>query len=292
MQSIVSYPDRGHWGDSKYRGNHSGHLMVDLINQFKPGLVCDANEGSGTNRDVCSEMGVDYVGLDLMNGQDFTKDYILDFLPRQADLVWTHPPYADMIRYSGAVWGDSPVEGDTSLCSIDEFVTKSQIMLMNQREATRNGGHYVTLIGDLRRKGSYYSFQADFQKMMPKNELAGIVIKAQHNTLSGRNSYSGNFIPIAHEYLLIWKKKEQSFYQIAWTKALELKHEIASTWRNAIRMAMMKLGGQASLTDIYTEIEQIAGNLIAANQHWKARIRNILQKHYENVERGVWTVAA
>jgi hypothetical protein len=290
MQSIVSYPERGKWGDKNYRGNHSGHLMVDLINQFQPRLVCDANEGSGTNRDVCSEMGVDYVGLDLHNGQDFTKDFILNFLPRPADLVWTHPPYADMIRYSGHVWGDGPVEGDTSQCSIDEFLVRSQVMLMNQREATRNGGHYVSLIGDLRRKGEYYSFQSDFINMMPKNELAGVVVKAQHNTLSGRNNYAGNFIPIAHEYLLIWKKKEQSFYQVVWDKAIQLKREIASTWRNAIRIAMMKLGGQAPLPLIYAEVEKVGQSLIANNQHWKAKVRQLLQRHYQNVQRGVWAV--
>jgi hypothetical protein len=163
-------------------------------------------------------------------------------------------------------------------------------MLMNQREATRNGGHYVSLIGDLRRKGEYYSFQSDFINMMPKNELAGVVVKAQHNTLSGRNNYAGNFIPIAHEYLLIWKKKEQSFYQVVWDKAIQLKREIASTWRNAIRIAMMKLGGQAPLPLIYAEVEKVGQSLIANNQHWKAKVRQLLQRHYQNVQRGVWAV--
>lgn len=97
MQSIVSYPNRGNWGKSSYRGNHSGHLMVDLINQLNPKLVCDANEGSGTNRDVCREMGVEYIGLDLHSGHDFTRHFILDQLPRPADLVWTHPPYAVLL---------------------------------------------------------------------------------------------------------------------------------------------------------------------------------------------------
>ena len=29
--SVVSYPDRGPWGDFRYRGNCSGHLVKDLI---------------------------------------------------------------------------------------------------------------------------------------------------------------------------------------------------------------------------------------------------------------------
>lgn len=291
MESIVSYPNRGRWGDASYRGNHSGFLMVDLIDQFSPRLVCDANEGSGTNREVCLEKGVEYVGLDLKSGQDFTRDYILDFLPRPADMVWTHPPYGNIFPYSGAVWGDSPVEGDTSHCLNEEFLNRSELMLLNQRDATRSGGHYVTLIGDMRRKGEYSSFQADFIKMMPKNELAGVVIKTQHNTMSGRKKYSGkSFIPISHEYLLIWKKREQSFFQITWDKGLELKRNIASNWRNAIRMAMMKLGGQATLSQIYAEVELVAESLIKNNKNWCAKIRQTLQRHYVNVERGVWAV--
>ena len=34
MQSVVSYPDRGPWGNNKYRGNMSGYLVKDIIEQF------------------------------------------------------------------------------------------------------------------------------------------------------------------------------------------------------------------------------------------------------------------
>ena len=38
------------------------------------------------------------------------------------------------------------------------------------------------------------------------------------------------------------------------------------------------------------EIEKVAGQLIAKNENWKAKIRQTLQKHYTNVERGVWAL--
>lgn len=28
--SILSFPERGHWGDAKWRGNCSGHVYKDL----------------------------------------------------------------------------------------------------------------------------------------------------------------------------------------------------------------------------------------------------------------------
>ncbi len=34
MESVVSYIDRGKYGDSTYRGNCSGFVIKDLIKQF------------------------------------------------------------------------------------------------------------------------------------------------------------------------------------------------------------------------------------------------------------------
>jgi len=295
MKSIMSFPDRGHWGKSNWRGNTSGHIIREMIEHFKPSLFVDACEGSGTSGDVCREMGVEYVGLDLHKGQDFTKDYILDFLPREADICFTHPPYHSMIEYSGKVYGNCALDGDTSRCaSPEEFIAKSQVMLLNQREATRNGGYYATLIGDHRGgtlgKGNFRSYQADFIQMMPKDELLSVAIKLQHNCLSDNRQYSGAFVPIMHEYLLIWKKRSKTLCAISLDIASELQRRVATTWRNAIRVVMMKLK-QASLQDIYREVEMVAGHLIANNPNYKAKIRQLLQKHYTNVERGVWAAA-
>lgn len=289
MQSVVSYPDRGKWGKSNWRGNTSGHIIVDLIDHFKPQLFVDVCEGGGTSRDVCHDMGVQYVGLDLHKGNDFTRDFVLSQLPRPADICFSHPPYANMIQYSGSVWGDGPIDGDTSLCEVDEFLEKSQVMLLNQREATREGGIYTTLIGDMRKNGDYRSFQADFIQMMPKNELLNVVIKMQHNMMSNKTHYSGSrFIPIIHEYLLIWKKTAKPLFAVTWDKAKEIKRQIAATWRSAIRIALMRLGGRATLKEIYAEVEQIAQNLIKNNNNWQAKVRQQLQYHFTSVERGVW----
>lgn len=294
MKSVMSFEERGKWGDAKWRGNTSGHVIREMIEHFKPRLFVDACEGSGTSGDVCRDMGVEYIGLDLYKGNDFTKDDILAQLPRPADIVFTHPPYHSMIEYSGNVYGNKALDGDTSRCiSPEEFIAKSQVMLMNQREATREGGIYSTLIGDQRGgslgKGNFRSYQSDFIQMMPKDELLSVTIKLQHNCLSDNRVYSGNFVPIMHEYLLIWKKNDKALFAVSLDIASELQKRVATTWRNAIRIAMMKLG-KASLKEIYAEVEKVASNLIAKNKNWQAKIRQQLQKHYNNVERGVWAI--
>lgn len=294
MNSVMSFPERGNYGNSNWRGNTSGYVIKELIQHFNPKLFVDACEGSGTSRDVCKEMGIVYVGLDLYKGQDFTKDSILTQLPRPADICFTHPPYHDMIAYSGSVYGKEILTGDTSHCrNVEEFISKSQVMLMNQREATKEGGIYCTLIGDQRGgslgKGNFRSYQADFISMMPKEELLSVAIKLQHNCMSDTRVYSGSFIPIMHEYLLIWKKKAKSLFAISFDIASELQSRVATTWRNAIRIVMMKLQ-KANLNTIYNEIEKVAASLIANNPNYKAKIRQTLQKHYNNVERGVWSL--
>ena len=57
-----------------------------------------------------------------------------------------------MIVYSGKVWGRAPHPDDLSRCASEEdFLDKLTIALKNQREATRAGGYYGAIIGDLRR---------------------------------------------------------------------------------------------------------------------------------------------
>ncbi|MEA2099941.1 MAG: hypothetical protein U9P72_07415 [Campylobacterota bacterium] len=259
---------------------------------LKDMLFVDANEGSGTSRDVSARLGNQYVGLDLMRGDDFSKNSILTELPRPAEMVFTHPPYAEMIEYSGKEWGTEMLSNDLSNPNIskDEFLEKSQVMLMNQREATRNGGLYATLIGDMRKRGQFWSFQADYQMLMPKSELISVAIKMQHNCMSNGRSYGGSFVPITHEYLLIWKKKASSLYAIGFETAKSIQKKVAMTWRSVIRVVMMRLK-EAKLSDIYSEVEKVAFNLIANNKNYKAKIRQTLQKHFNNVERGVWAIA-
>jgi hypothetical protein len=98
---VVSYPARGPWGDSKYRGNCSGYLVKDLILRFKSQSVFDPAEGGGTVRDVVSGINtylrqeIHYEGRDLNSGWDILAGELPE---RQFDMVWYHPPYWDIIR--------------------------------------------------------------------------------------------------------------------------------------------------------------------------------------------------
>ena len=293
MNSVMSFPQRGNYGKASWRGNTSGYVLKELFEHFQPKTVADICEGSGTTGDVCKEMGIDYVGLDLFKGNDFTKDYALKAIGHKCDMTFSHFPYHDMIAYSGQVWGNKKIDGDTSHCKTpEEFLEKSYVGLLNQRDATKEGGIYATLIGDHRANGKFRSYQADFIQMMPKDELISVTIKLQHNAMSFGKRYEGKFVPILHEYLIVWRRSAKSMAKIAWDAGVETKRKLAATWRSVIRMVLMKLNGRAKLADIYAEVESVAGHKIANNVHYKAKIRQTLQKHFESTERGVWGVAS
>ena len=241
--SILSFPNRGHWGKSSWRGNCSGHVYKELFERTKPSLFVDPMVGSGTSIDVAKEMGIEAVGLDLHAGFNVLRDSILQQVGKPADLVVSHPPYGSMILYSGAQWGTAPHPDDLSRCQDDEdFHEKLQVALLNQREATCPGGVYGTIIGDWRRNGVYTSYQAQCISRMPSAELLAVIIKAQHNTMSERNAYKTMSMPmIMHEYILLWRKKASSTYHLLSTLAVEQANRLRGTWRAIIRNVMIGL---------------------------------------------------
>jgi len=296
--SILSFPDRGHWGKSSWRGNCSGHVYADLFKQIKPSFFIDPMVGSGTSVEVAAEMGIESIGLDLHSGFNILRDSILEATKREADLCVSHPPYGNMILYSGNVWGKESHPDDLSHCASDEdFHCKMQVALLNQREATRAGGLYGTIIGDWRRQGRYTSYQAECIARMPSDELAAVIIKAQHNTMSGAKSYGKMGLPlITHEYVVLWRKPKQmvSFLSTLATLAREQNARLSGTWLSIVRAALMATGSKASLTDLYDAISEKAPDKMAKNPNWRAKVRQTVNSNpdiFRSSQRGVWETA-
>lgn len=293
--SVFSYPDRGKWGKNSWRGNCSGHVYKELFERLKPGVFVDPMVGSGTSVEVAREMGVEAYGLDLHSGFNAIHDSIAEAVGKPADLVVSHPPYGAMIVYSGNVWGQAHPD-DLSRCVDDEdFHHKMQLVLLNQREATAGGGYYGTIIGDWRRGGEYTSYQAEMIARMPKSELAAVMIKMQHNVQSGSKSYGNMRLPfILHEYILLWQKKSVPMLSMLQSLAQQQYARLTGTWVNIVKMALIRVGGKAPLNDLYAQIEKSAPERLAANQHWREKVRQTLNRNidvFKPIERGVWAVA-
>ncbi len=290
--SVCSYPDRGSYGKSNYRGNCTGHIVKDFIGSYmrrNDGLVADPSIGGGTSVDVAREMGVRFKGTDLHQGFNLLRDDFREFLQEDAHLVWWHPPYANMIQYSGNVWGEAD-KWDMSRLSIKDFTEALELSVMNIHDACEVGGHYGILMGNLRKEGRYFNLSSLVERLAP-GVLVDEIIKIQHNCTSDSRSYQGRLVRIAHEKLLVFRRGSRDtsvFFLVTVHKRASAM--MSCTWRAAVRRILQ--GQTLPLADIYKRIESFAET--KSNQHWMAKVRQVLQdeRFFDRVETGVYRLAA
>jgi len=289
--SILSYSERGPWGDSQWRGNCSGHIYRELFARVKPRFFIDPMVGSGTSIEVARDMKIEALGLDLHSGFNAIRDSILVRAGKPAELVVSHPPYGSMVTYSGEVWGEAHAD-DLSRCTDDaDFHDKLQLVLLNQREATTVGGIYGVIIGDRSHDGRYTSYQAECIARMPSDELVTVLIKAQHAVRSQSSQYNPLRWPrISHEYILLWRRRGSSLLVALGDIAREQQSRMRATWRNIVRLAMISGEPEAHLSEIYDRVALAAPERIKTSEHWKAKVRQVLQTSgcFESTARGHW----
>lgn len=63
--SIVSYRNRGPYGNSKYRGNCSGYLIADLLDYYQPKRFVEVFAGGGTGADVAKSKAIRSIHIHL-----------------------------------------------------------------------------------------------------------------------------------------------------------------------------------------------------------------------------------
>lgn len=269
--SVVSYPNRGNFGDSRYRGNCTGHIIVDLIETYLPagGLFVDPAIGGGTSIDVANTMGIRSYCTDLHQGFNLLNDDLASTVGELADLVFFHAPYGSMINYSGNMWG-SPHEHDLSRMSDEQFTAALQVCLFNISDSVKPGGHYAVLMGNQRKNGQYINWSSLVEKLAP-DPLVDEVIKIQHNCVSDSTQYQGRLVRIAHEKLLVFKKQSESDV-LSW---LHNDHEEkAKSVSEALSRAIRRILQCAGFT-----AEQLTGLILAKVPHYsEAFVRKVLME--------------
>lgn len=191
-------------------------------------LVLDQFAGGGTtlveakllNRDI---IGVDINDIALERCREKTsfeyepakgKVYIkkgdarnLDFVPDESiDLICTHPPYADIIKYSDGI------DGDLSQLKVKDFLVEMKKVAAESYRVLKKDKFCAVLMGDTRQKGCMIPMSFDVMKIFQDAgfTLKELIIKEQHNCKATgywkTNSVKYNFLLIAHEYLFVFRK--------------------------------------------------------------------------------------
>ena len=232
MTTHWSFPKRGDWAthDAKWRGNWSPYIPRNLLLRYsQPGdMVLDQFAGGGTTLVEAKLLNRNIIGVDVNDMAldrcrekiDFDHDgangkvYLhkgdarnLDFIPdEKIDFLCTHPPYADIIKYS------DDLENDLSRCNVKEFLVEMEKVAYESYRVLKKGKFCAVLMGDTRKKGCMIPMSFEVMKIFQQAgfTLKEIIIKEQHNCRATgywkTNSVKYNFLLIAHEYLFVFKK--------------------------------------------------------------------------------------
>lgn len=229
--TVWAFSNRGKWAthDAKYRGNWSPYIPRNVILRYsnEGDTVLDQFVGGGTTVVESKLTGRNFIGVDInpiavelsRNKCNFDFDSNVDIsirlgdarkldLPDESvDLICTHPPYADIIKYS------EDIDGDLSHLPIKSFLVEIGKVAEESFRVLKKGKFCAILMGDTRKNGMVQPLAFETMRIF---ELAGfktkeIIIKEQHNCKATgfwkTNSIKHNFLLLAHEYLFVFKKK-------------------------------------------------------------------------------------
>ncbi len=232
MTTHWSFPKRGDWAthDAKWRGNWSPYIPRNILLRYsrEGDLALDQFAGGGTTLVEAKLLNRDIIGVDVNDtalercrekiafeheGAD-GKVYIrkgdarrLDFIPDESiDLICTHPPYADIIKYS------EDIEADLSRLRVSDFLEAIRPVASECFRVLKKGRFCAILMGDTRRKGCMVPMSFDVMRIFQDAgfTLKELIIKEQHNCKATgywkTNSVKYNFLLIAHEYLFVFRK--------------------------------------------------------------------------------------
>jgi len=180
--TVWSFPERGDWAthNAKYRGNFAPQIPRNIIEMYskKGDTILDPMVGAGTTLIEAKLLARNAVGLDINpDAVELAKKALnfkhhpsgvgavreppvlkvadardLSFLGDESfDLVLTHPPYMNIIKYSeGKIAGDLSNTG-----SLPKFCDEIEIIAGELLRVLKADKYCAILIGDTR-KGRHY----------------------------------------------------------------------------------------------------------------------------------------
>lgn len=227
--TIWSFKNRGSWATHKgsYRGNWSPHIPRNLILRYtkKSDWVLDQFLGSGTTLIEAKLLDRNAIGIDInpesiriskmnlkINNDSnskiliYNKDARLTSFIRSSaiDFICSHPPYANVIKYS------ENIKGDLSLMDVDEFLRNIRLIAAESFRVLKKGKFCAVMIGDIRKNGKIIPIGFELLNIYLNAgfSLKEIIIKEQHNckrTQFWKNK-KRDFLLLAHEYIFVFLK--------------------------------------------------------------------------------------
>lgn len=228
--TVWSFPKRGKWAthDAKYRGNFSPFVAKNLILRYskEEDVVLDQFVGGGTTLIECKLNNRNAIGIDINpNALEITRNKLnfngefetnmelllgdaceLPLEDESIDLICTHPPYADIIKYSDGI------KGDLSQLKYKDFLIEIEKVANECFRVLKKDKFCAIVMGDTRKNSMVQPLGFEVMKRFIEAgfKQKEIIIKEQHNCKATgfwkTNSQKYNFLLLAHEYIFIFKK--------------------------------------------------------------------------------------
>lgn len=200
LTSFMAFPERGNGGDNHWRGNCSPEVISSILRyvldckryygkDISTFTLMDPMSGSGTSQAVADHFQVRSLLYDLNPKPTYgygNWNALRNDVEDSADLIFFHPPYHDIIKYSGNMWG-RPHPDDLSRCeNYQDFLEKLNYCIRKFFFALRKDGRLAILVGDIRKDGHFYSMQNDLMRM---GDFESFLVKGQFNCVSDHRRY-------------------------------------------------------------------------------------------------------
>ena len=231
MTTIWSFKERGNWAthNPNYRGNWSPYIPRNILLRYskEKDLVLDQFVGGGTTLVEAKLLNRNCIGIDINSEAIKLCKKVIDFdIPnagnitlikgnaqnlskikdKSIDLICTHPPYANIIKYSDGI------KNDLSLLKVNDFIDAMKPVATESFRVLKDDKYCAILIGDTRKNGRVIPLGYRVMKIFLNAgfKLKEIIIKEQHNCKATgywkSSSLKYNFLLLAHEYLYIFVK--------------------------------------------------------------------------------------
>lgn len=197
---ILRYSKPGDWVLDQFMGSGTTLVEAKLLNRNAVGVDINPQSVSVSEKNLdfqCDSKSKIHIRNANATDLHFLKDNHIDF-------ICTHPPYANIIKYS------KDIEGDISLLSVEEFLQQMKLVAQESYRVLENGKMCAVMLGDIRKYGKVVPLGFRVMECFLQSGFSPkeIIIKEQHNCRSTEywEKQNNDFLLLAHEYIFVFQK--------------------------------------------------------------------------------------
>lgn len=197
---ILRYSNPGDWVLDQFMGSGTTLVEAKLLNRNAVGVDINPQSVSISENNLRFQSDTNSK-IYIRNG---SADNLLFIKDSRMDFICTHPPYANIIKYSEGI------DRDISLLGVDEFLKEMQKVAEESYRVLKKGRKCAVMMGDIRKNGRVvplgFCVMECFLRVGFLNKE--IIIKEQHKCRATDywTKQSNTFLLLAHEYIFVFQK--------------------------------------------------------------------------------------